>query len=198
MSQSFIHQVRILSPLREVSNTSRRISRNPLFIKSEFSQGGSNEDGHRCKSRNPLFIKSEFSRACLAVFKNFTRPAWAVAILYSSSQNSLRETDSHGRCTHIRMSQSFIHQVRILSRNGYIFIATPQTMRVAILYSSSQNSLMGSASEREIRLSVKSRRNPLFIKSEFSLGGEQHLDDNSILDGSQSFIHQVRILSSES
>ena len=93
-----------------------------------------------------------------------------VAILYSSSQNSLFGT---------------VKTIPLLHFG----------VEVAILYSSSQNSLglppYGCISKS--RTPCTGGRNPLFIKSEFSLGGEQHLDDNSIL--SQSFIHQVRILS---
>ena len=64
------------------------------------------------------------------------------------------------------------------------------SVRVAILYSSSQNSLC----RREVRKKcVGSCRNPLFIKSEFSLAWGTLYDD--YLRPSQSFIHQVRILS---
>ena len=87
--------------------------RNPLFIKSEFSQSpvfrmegcfavailySSSQNSLLSKleealhivndGRNPLFIKSEFSlyeRYCY-----WKRDAQEVAILYSSSQNSLR------------------------------------------------------------------------------------------------------------
>jgi len=89
-----------------------------------------------------------------------------VAILYSSSQNSLLKLPSQG-----------------LPLCGCI---------VAILYSSSQNSLTFRATDRH---NPASRRNPLFIKSEFSL----YLCLAHALHGrarkSQSFIHQVRILS---
>ena len=91
-SQSFIHQVRILSkPIAEGKPLLRACCRNPLFIKSEFSPGDT-RSGRICPDR-------------------------VVAILYSSSQNSLqplREALPTSRMT----SQSFIHQVRILS--GYI------------------------------------------------------------------------------
>jgi len=88
-----------------------------------------------------------------------------VAILYSSSQNSLvrkAEVDSE---TLFRWSQSFIHQVRILSSKRRMRSAC--TCRVAILYSSSQNSLCTSV---RIKMCPQwTSRNPLFIKSEFSL-----------------------------
>jgi len=95
LSQSFIHQVRILSVPRK---------------------------------------DYELLREC------FSR----VAILYSSSQNSLIDLkDVYGGDTAKLRSQSFIHQVRILSvpRKDYELLRECFS-RVAILYSSSQNSLM--------------------------------------------------------
>ena len=88
-SQSFIHQVRILSSFIHTYVTMTLPRRNPLFIKSEFSQEkrrreGGDQDG----SRNPLFIKSEFSHNWLKRSLWWNRQA-EVAILYSSSQNSL-------------------------------------------------------------------------------------------------------------
>ena len=62
-SQSFIHQVRILSQTILSQIKGGEESRNPLFIKSEFSHN---------KSKDKAVIDSE-----------------TVAILYSSSQNSL-------------------------------------------------------------------------------------------------------------
>ena len=89
-------------------------------------------------------------------------------------------------------SQSFIHQVRILSWG----ILTPRGRppRVAILYSSSQNSLQHQAGTVLLWVQEGSR-NPLFIKSEFSLGSPSSVSLHGI-PASQSFIHQVRILSS--
>ena len=88
-----------------------------------------------------------------------------VAILYSSSQNSL-----------------------VLQNKGHKVV---DAIEVAILYSSSQNSLMGllnSASTRGLP-----SRNPLFIKSEFSPWSIGRTRTSVVR--SQSFIHQVRILS---
>ena len=90
-----------------------------------------------------------------------------VAILYSSSQNSLWHLKlSYG--SFYTESQSFIHQVRILSHVHVDACGVDEA--VAILYSSSQNSLS------DMGTSVRAghgRRNPLFIKSEFSpLAGE--------------------------
>jgi len=139
--------------------------RNPLFIKSEFSRRDT-ELGEPTSiwSRNPLFIKSEFSLY-------YTSPVtgevviFDVAILYSSSQNSLfrtRDLCSIKSC----LSQSFIHQVRILSQ---ILRACQRAVSwVAILYSSSQNSLI-----------------------------QRTKHNSALFTESQSFIHQVRILSSK-
>ena len=94
-----------------------------------------------------------------------------VAILYSSSQNSLKKFETDGDRHYAMQSQSFIHQVRILS---------------AVFKSMS-------------RLAWQGGRNPLFIKSEFSRG-EQHLSDDSILDvailysSSQNSLVEKRIL----
>ena len=68
-------------------------------------------------------------------------------------------------------------------------------LEVAILYSSSQNSLV-----REILAAAgegdEISRNPLFIKSEFSQELVTKLTAAGIpCEESQSFIHQVRILS---
>jgi len=139
LSQSFIHQVRILSILWACQRALPRAGRrNPLFIKSEFSHW--KEDAVR-------------------------HPEHVVAILYSSSQNSLN-LPSFGWKAVLR-SQSFIHQVRILSSylRWDICLWLPQL--VAILYSSSQNSLL-SKLEEALHI-VNDGRNPLFIKSEFSL-----------------------------
>ena len=90
-SQSFIHQVRILSLLDDFADhkcIDFADCRNPLFIKSEFSQECCQCNiGHLPASRNPLFIKSEFSPVEFRLHQGTTNPE----------------------------SQSFIHQVRILS-----------------------------------------------------------------------------------
>ena len=89
-------------------------------------------------------------------------------------------------------SQSFIHQVRILS------LIYPEqlsicSIMVAILYSSSQNSLL-SWKTGIVSYAIESR-NPLFIKSEFSHMRKKMSSDSEDPEQSQSFIHQVRILS---
>jgi len=62
-SQSFIHQVRILSTTQRRPSTLQARGRNPLFIKSEFSPDEDYYTLHQEEDgRNPLFIKSEFSR----------------------------------------------------------------------------------------------------------------------------------------
>jgi len=67
-----------------------------------------------------------------------------------------------------------------------------RTFRVAILYSSSQNSLtFAPIGYGDLRKGWG--RNPLFIKSEFSRGVFLHPVEGP--PESQSFIHQVRILS---
>ena len=137
-SQSFIHQVRILSGFLGLVWVKEITCRNPLFIKSEFSRArhrlacasfetqsqsfihqvrilSGDEDCRfilHGEGRNPLFIKSEFSPG---IPVTSLQPLTGVAILYSSSQNSLGKKIS-------------------LQQPRY---------RVAILYSSSQNSLMG-------------------------------------------------------
>jgi len=91
-------------------------------------------------------------------------------------------------------SQSFIHQVRILSVKTVPLLHFG--VEVAILYSSSQNSLSSRRRER-IRLSVKSHVAILYSSSQNSLVGNRYhsLNVSSIERQSQSFIHQVRILS---
>ena len=139
MSQSFIHQVRILSErfpfevsiLLEVAILYSS-SQNSLRLCKCFST-------FRRKSRNPLFIKSEFSPLTAGTAQSWTA---VVAILYSSSQNSLVSN-------------------------------TSMTIRFSM---------------------VSVSRNPLFIKSEFSLV-LLGVALSEIVWLSQSFIHQVRILS---
>ena len=117
--------------------------------------------------RNPLFIKSEFSREMKKIID--LKTLYGVAILYSSSQNSLcRDTELSEPSSIWRLSQSFIHQVRILStlkRNKHR--RKIEKLFVAILYSSSQNSLRIFTAARPPNWR-KLSRNPLFIKSEFS------------------------------
>jgi len=114
-SQSFIHQVRILSYISPADRLAMiKRCRNPLFIKSEFSlleglefygfseqvailySSSQNSLYKKSKavmaegdgSRNPLFIKSEFSLS-QKIKLSLTAKCNNVAILYSSSQNSL-------------------------------------------------------------------------------------------------------------
>ena len=90
---------------------------------------------------------------------------WEVAILYSSSQNSLG-IGKNSLTSIMWWSQSFIHQVRILSGERLRALRARQPEVVAILYSSSQNSLSGVS---YMTTPSDQGRNPLFIKSEFSL-----------------------------
>jgi len=137
-SQSFIHQVRILS--------------------EKIVQWGS-----RTQKESQSFIHQV--RILSGVILRDSELADEVAILYSSSQNSLPHRGSP--CVVIFKSQSFIHQVRILSCMARrVDLSTTAPLRsqsfihqvrilssrlialrnnslsfVAILYSSSQNSL---------------------------------------------------------
>ena len=196
-SQSFIHQVRILSTNTSLSPAIwlAREGRNPLFIKSEFSRpenimpisplnpppsqsfihqvrilswvNQKCSGGWSGSSRNPLFIKSEFSLAHL-------------------DEDKILDGIGYG-------SQSFIHQVRILSCESLPETRIRWVPVVAILYSSSQNSLRLLKCPEDGHIFVG--RNPLFIKSEFS---REDKDSQSLMEcnmRSQSFIHQVRILS---
>ena len=115
--------------------------------------------------RNPLFIKSEFSQG-----DGQSRALYAyqdVAILYSSSQNSLKKrvyiysypADYAGR--NPLFIKSEFSQGDGQSRALYAY------QDVAILYSSSQNSLLGVNNTSMTTPSLMGR-NPLFIKSEFS------------------------------
>ena len=141
-----------------------------------------------------------------------------VAILYSSSQNSLRDTElsepsSRWRCrnplfiksefsppkkwlisslqTDDGRSQSFIHQVRILS-SSFSKFAGRRFLSVAILYSSSQNSLSRGRWARPrpaagVAILYSSSQNSL-LKIHITIIHTEGVP-------SQSFIHQVRILS---
>ena len=116
-SQSFIHQVRILSwayinDVFEFSN----LSRSQSFIHQV-----------RILSKWGDFVEIQLGGT--------------VAILYSSSQNSLANMmiSEIAPAWRRRKSQSFIHQVRILSGNEVSHTGAAPV--VAILYSSSQNSL---------------------------------------------------------
>ena len=137
----FIKSEFSLRGFQERMGKGETVRRNPLFIKSEFSRGGEVSHYHTTafSGRNPLFIKSEFSLRGSSPRESHRH---VVAILYSSSQNSL----------------PFIW--KLLHRRGLL--------HVAILYSSSQNSLVS-----------PSRR------------GNKYCEPVK----SQSFIHQVRILS---
>ena len=116
-SQSFIHQVRILSPRRLCG-----VARNP-------------RSGHVAI----LYSSSQNSLTMVPFVSDVSGSA--VAILYSSSQNSLTKAMSS--------------------------VEKMNPLKVAILYSSSQNSLMCSERKRG-QSSIARGRNPLFIKSEFS------------------------------
>jgi len=154
-SQSFIHQVRILSWYhqgwgRVSSSSSFQVailyssSQNSL----EYEDNRYQRDIWRDCSRNPLFIKSEFSQtlsSLCAFFRGLMVKRRRVAILYSSSQNSLK-------------------QIHALTLQLHI--------RVAILYSSSRNFLT-SYTRAEGTTGTARSRNPLFIKSEFSRQGVQ-------------------------
>ena len=116
-----------------------------------------------------------------------------VAILYSSSQNSLSDDQILVLESLGLKSQSFIHQVRILfpsltSTSRFCHGVKSQSFihQVRIL-SAKVNAACG------LHVHVDGR-NPLFIKSEFSLFNKFCLVLHLFL-WSQSFIHQVRILS---
>jgi len=140
------------SPQRDEPYFLNRLAgRNPLFIKSEFSPGTRGVPSLLIPRRNPLFIKSEFSHEASMLGSQKMHEIMNVAILYSSSQNSLRiftaARPPNWRKL-INTSQSFIHQVRILSWPG--------------------------AKLRSSKTSSMRRRNPLFIKSEFSPRWQLH------------------------
>ena len=143
LSQSFIHQVRILSSNGE-DPEHRQVPpcRNPLFIKSEFSLAVTQKKPSPLRGRNPLFIKSEFSQV----------------------------QDLFG----------FILRLRTPCSRNPLFIKSEFSL------------------EKEWGLGCKEySRNPLFIKSEFSRGlcGVEGSTRSGHM--SQSFIHQVRILSED-
>ena len=143
-------------------------SRNPLFIKSEFSHSARAGCGQGCPGESVAILYSSSQNSLiLSVETEKDIIPSKVAILYSSSRNSLLELSSYEEVELVSPSQSFIHQVRILSHRGHMSVGhsyAPWT--VAILYSSSQNSLMRIQNTE----------------------GSHHWM-------SQSFIHQVRILS---
>ena len=115
--------------------------------------------------RNPLFIKSEFSRKSLKEGKQVLR-ACQVAILYSSSQNSLCLTASSRDCRFMAVAILYSSSQNSL---GILTMCRRSILQrsVAILYSSSQNSL-GHESWKLPKAVSSFCRNPLFIKSEFS------------------------------
>jgi len=205
----------------------KKTRRNPLFIKSEFS-------------RNPkgccYFVKVIHWRGRSQSFIHQVRilswmscSGWAIKIRYLSSKSqsfihqvrilSWKKPELNGKEAELSWSQSFIHQVRILSSKMCLVCSTSAIHKVAILYSSSQNSLwINPGGIREFKfisrnplfiksefslyppsflfgniLDKKESRNPLFIKSEFSHTKE--IAWGVLYDESQSFIHQVRILS---
>ena len=140
-SQSFIHQVRILSQIRKVCHSRQQFGwrRNPLFIKSEFSQQASKpsltafilsqsfihqvrilswaqKEIREFRLCDVAILYSSSQNSLLPACPFFSLPfRFRVAILYSSSQNSLLLLALCAAATVLK-SQSFIHQVRILSR----------------------------------------------------------------------------------
>ena len=136
-SQSFIHQVRILSRLCDEHNrNSRGWSQSFIHqvrILSQKSYGLEDEDIET--GRNPLFIKSEFSHLYGETAK---LEKIDVAILYSSSQNSLLPSSLSLATTRRGRNPLFIKSEFSLEK--YVTLAS-NLAGVAILYSSSQNSL---------------------------------------------------------
>ena len=143
-------------------------------------------------SRNPLFIKSEFSQENKYKEKKEGKTLKRVAILYSSSQNSLRP--KKWLIDNFLTSRNPLFIKSEFSYRKQRWNISDTHLRVAILYSSSQNSL---AIGFEYSIDMFSAcRNPLFIKSEFS-PWEGSPFTKFVFGMSQSFIHQVRILSKE-
>jgi len=94
--------------------------------------------------------------------------AGGVAILYSSSQNSLEELTTWFYASGIPCeSQSFIHQVRILSSRGTGWKINSTHWSQSFIH---QVRILSGMPTVSIPNDVKKkiRRNPLFIKSEFS------------------------------
>ena len=117
------------------------VSRNPLFIKSEFSRGSKASLFWGGDRRNPLFIKSEFSREPITEGESLL---WAVAILYSSSQNSLLISSLPTDDGRYKVAILYSSSQNSLPVTGEVVIFDHDP-HVAILYSSSQNSLSTSA-----------------------------------------------------
>jgi len=168
-SQSFIHQVRILSYSWEIplwDNPGSLASQSFIHQVRILSRMGESESHRRWASQS--FIHQVRILSAEEVVQ-WGGSRTQVAILYSSSQNSLGE---------------WSHPYRPSACMDV----------VAILYSSSQNSLVGSPVTQEDMNNVQSR-NPLFIKSEFSPTMRTKTAYEVTSEKSQSFIHQVRILS---
>ena len=166
-SQSFIHQVRILSQGKS----------SPLQVREMMSQSFIHQvrilSGNMVEFKVSYFAESQsfihqvriLSQTCLQQPRN---GGCCVAILYSSSQNSLKTPSSPSQ---------------------------PSDGGVAILYSSSQNSLMCTLALHNVCLRL------------FQVAILYSSSQNSLFEGtpcvcfvdekgkSQSFIHQVRILS---
>jgi len=141
-SQSFIHQVRILSW---------------LYLKTAHALHGKSQSFiHQVR------ILSAFgSRMPLGILST------CVAILYSSSQNSLQYLDEYF-LDQVSQGVAILYSSSQNSLMPWGMCVSWPMESVAILYSSSQNSLsLSSVRTRKLSLSAQSR-NPLFIKSEFS------------------------------
>jgi len=119
-----------------------------------------------------------------------------VAILYSSSQNSLRKMINNKcnkwrpKCRNPLFIKSEFSQPAWTNPGGI-----REKLKVAILYSSSQNSLIGRVVFLEgISLLVLSQS---FIHQVRILSLQKNMGNYilSLIQKSQSFIHQVRILS---
>ena len=166
-SQSFIHQVRILSCKRVLKPTGTIWGRNPLFIKSEFSlpRSGS-ETSVKGGRRNPLFIKSEFSQDGLqGIYRGsnsksrnplFIKSEFSLCLLFCANSSDRTSRNPLFIKSEFSLNSSQYESTSSPSRNP-LFIKSefsPRLQRrflyrpciqVAILYSSSQNSLSTSA-----------------------------------------------------
>ena len=171
-SQSFIHQVRILS---SVIVTHLLTSHTGVAILYSSSQ-------------NSLLWTAEVSNGAVS-------NDYCVAILYSSSQNSLHKRAEIKKFSRSSASRNPLFIKSEFSQSEKTRAETCQGKRkVAILYSSSQNSLGICPRGVSAPRGRPPSRNPLFIKSEFSREYGKRKEKTET-DMSQSFIHQVRILS---
>ena len=111
------------------------------------------------------FIHQVRILSCLRRWK-LNRQAGKVAILYSSSQNSLATSKAVFHRYFYPESQSFIHQVRILLEVPVLEGGCREASCRNPLFIKSEFSLF-ITSYADVEATLK-RRNPLFIKSEFS------------------------------